>query len=94
MQNNYKAHLFVCTNDRGPDGKRPSCAHKGSAELRDAVKMACRGMKGVRINNAGCLDRCEQGITAVLYPEGQWFENLTKDDTQKLVDAVKKASES
>lgn len=91
MKSPYKAHLFVCTNDRGPDGKRPSCAQRGSAELRDSVKTACKGMTGVRVNASGCLDRCEQGIAAVLYPAGQWFEGLTRDDTQTLVDAVKKS---
>ncbi len=91
MKSEYKAHLFICTNDRGPDGKRPSCAHKGSIALRDSVKAACKGLSGVRVNAAGCLDRCEDGITAVLYPEGKWLEQLSSADTPKLVEAVKKA---
>jgi (2Fe-2S) ferredoxin len=31
------------------------------------------GLKGVRVNQAGCLDRCELGPCAVLYPEGVWY---------------------
>ena len=89
----FQAHLFICTNDRGPNGKRPSCAHRGAQELRDAVKEACRAKgfpKGsVRVNNAGCLDQCERGITAVLYPSAKWFFHLQPGDAQKLVDAVK-----
>jgi (2Fe-2S) ferredoxin len=92
---NYKAHLFICTNDRGPGGKRPSCAHRGSPELRDAVKAACKerglGKGDVRVNAAGCLDQCERGITAVLYPQGEWFLDLTTDDVGKLTDAVEQA---
>lgn len=93
----YKAHLFICTNDRGPDGKRASCARRGSVALRDEVKSACKKLglpKGsFRVNASGCLDRCEQGIVAVMYPEGTWLENLTADDGAKLVEAVKKAAE-
>ncbi|HEY8280409.1 MAG TPA: (2Fe-2S) ferredoxin domain-containing protein [Bdellovibrionota bacterium] len=90
MEPNYKAHLFVCTNDRGPDGKRPSCAHKGSAELRDAVKAACKKFPAgsVRVNNAGCLDQCENGIAAVIYPDRKWLLGLQKTDVEPLVKAV------
>ncbi len=95
MEPKYKAHLFLCTNDRGPDGKRPSCARSGSQELRDQVKAACKA-KGlpagsVRVNNAGCLDQCERGIAAVLYPQGEWFLDLKPGDTELLVSAVEKA---
>jgi len=92
MEPNFQAHLFICTNDRGPDGKRPSCAHRGANELRDQVKAACRE-KGfapgtVRINSAGCLDQCERGVTAVLYPSGKWFLDLKPEDAPRLVRAV------
>jgi len=30
-------------------------------------------LKGVRVNQAGCLDRCELGPCAVVYPEGVWY---------------------
>ena len=90
----FEAHLFICTNDRGPNGKRPSCAHRGAQELRDQVKEACRQQgfpKGsVRINSAGCLDQCERGITAVLYPSGKWFLDLRPGDAGRLVEAVEK----
>ena len=91
MEPKFKAHLFVCTNDRGPNGKRPSCAHRGAQELRDKVKAAChsRGFgKEVRVNSSGCLDQCEQGISAVLYPSGRWFFNLESGDADQLVAAV------
>jgi (2Fe-2S) ferredoxin len=87
---NLTAHLFVCTNSRD---KGKSCAGSGSIELRNAVKAICqdesKGWHGrVRINTAGCLGRCEKGIAAVLYPEGKWFENLTKEDGSVLEKAL------
>ena len=42
----------------------------------------------LRINNAGCLDQCEHGMTAVLYPSGKWFLDLKPDDAAVLVKAV------
>ena len=68
----YQAHLFVCCNRR-PDGHpRGSCAALGSEDLRDYMKSKAKqmGLKGVRVNMAGCLDRCELGPCMVIYPEG------------------------
>jgi (2Fe-2S) ferredoxin len=40
----------------------------------------------VRINNAGCLDRCELGPTIVIYPEGIWYRVPTKEDVDEVLD--------
>lgn len=92
----FKAHLFVCTNDRGAGARRESCGPKGADALRGKVKEMCkaRGIKGVRINSSGCLDQCERGMVAVLYPQGEWFEDIRPDDAEALVDAVEKAAKS
>jgi (2Fe-2S) ferredoxin len=82
----YEAHLFVCCNRR-PDGhKRGSCAAKGSEHLRDYMKARAKelGLPKVRVNMAGCLDRCELGPCLVIYPEGVWYKIATRED----VDAV------
>lgn len=34
----------------------------------------------VRIQRAGCLDRCELGPVQVSYPEGRWFSLKTEED--------------
>jgi (2Fe-2S) ferredoxin len=82
----YDAHLFVCCNRR-PDGhKRGSCAAKGSEKLRDYMKVRAKelGLARVRVNMAGCLDRCELGPCMVIYPEGVWY----RIDSTADVDAV------
>lgn len=83
---NLEAHLFICTNVRETEG---SCSQKGSVELREKVKKLCqdesRGWHGrIRVNTAGCLGRCEEGITAVLYPQAKWMTHLTKDSAHIL----------
>jgi (2Fe-2S) ferredoxin len=84
----FEAHVFVCTNDRGPDAKRPSCARAGSEKLRDYMKAQTRaaGVKGVRVNASGCLDRCELGCTMVIYPEGVWYHYDTRADLDEIIE--------
>lgn len=88
----YDKHVFFCTNDRGEGADRPSCARCGSAELRDYAKQRIKqldlaGMGKIRINTAGCLDRCEQGPTMVVYPEGVWYTYIDEYDVDEIIDS-------
>ncbi len=72
----YRQHVFFCCNQR--DGGRPCCNDKGATELRDYCKQRVKklGLAGtgrVRVNMAGCLDRCEEGPVIVVYPEEVWY---------------------
>ena len=85
----FRAHIFVCCNRR-PDGhKRGSCAASGSEDLRDYMKARAKelGLRGVRVNQAGCLDRCEFGPTLVIYPEGIWYSPKTRADVDEILEA-------
>lgn len=83
----YVRHLFVCTNRRPDESPKGSCAAKGSEELRLAFKKELdrQGVKGVRANSAGCLDACERGCAAVVYPEGVWYGELKAEDVPEIV---------
>lgn len=84
----YTAHVFCCTNQR-PDGhRRGSCAARGSEPLRNYMKARAKelGIPGVRINTAGCLDRCELGPVMVIYPEGVWYTYRTQTDVDEILD--------
>jgi len=83
----FQAHIFVCCNRR-PDGhKRGSCAASGSEALRDYMKARAKelGLKGIRVNQAGCLDRCEFGPTVVIYPEGVWYQVRSREDVDEVL---------
>jgi (2Fe-2S) ferredoxin len=71
----FETHVFVCGNRRPEGHERGCCASKGAEKIRDYMKVRVKelGLKGVRVNQAGCLDRCELGPCAVLYPEGVWY---------------------
>ena len=83
----YDHHIFCCTNRREPGNSRGSCAQKGSEELRDYMKSRIKalGIPKVRVNTAGCLDRCELGPCMVIYPEGVWYQCKTKEDVDAVI---------
>jgi (2Fe-2S) ferredoxin len=84
----FRKHLFCCTNRR-PDGhKKGCCATKGGEDLRNYMKKRTKelGMRDVRINGAGCLDRCEEGPVVVIYPEGIWYSPKTEADCDEILE--------
>eukprot|EP01037_Dinobryon_pediforme_P012789 gene12788-12887_t len=84
----FDAHLFVCCNRR-PDGHpRGSCAARGSEKLRDYMKARGKelGLENIRVNSAGCLDRCELGPCLVIYPEGVWYKIETTADIDRVLE--------
>ncbi|MGB0681328.1 MAG: (2Fe-2S) ferredoxin domain-containing protein [Magnetovibrionaceae bacterium] len=83
----YRAHVFFCMNERPDDHPRGSCACKGSVKIRNYLKARAKelGLKGVRINQSGCLDRCELGPVAVIYPEGVWYKIETLEQAEAVL---------
>jgi (2Fe-2S) ferredoxin len=84
----YQRHVFFCINER-EDGKQ-ACAQCGSVAARNYVKQRCKelGIHGhgkVRINNAGCLDRCALGPVIVIYPEETWYTYVDNDDLDEII---------
>jgi (2Fe-2S) ferredoxin len=83
----YAAHVFVCTNRRQDGHPRGSCAAQGSEKLRDYMKARAKelGIPGIRVNSAGCLDRCEFGPAVVIYPEGVWYRPACIEDVEEIL---------
>ena len=84
----YEAHVFCCVNERPEGHPRGCCKAKGSDKLRDYMKARAHqlGLKGVRINNSGCLDRCELGPSVVIYPEGIWYRIESTADIDAILE--------
>ena len=85
----YRHHIFFCTNQRN-DGSK-CCEDAGASELRDYAKIRVKSLGlntagGVRVNNAGCLGRCEKGPVAVVYPQGVWYHYNDRDDIDEIID--------
>lgn len=85
----YQHHVFFCTNHR-TDGRR-CCEHGGASELRAYAKAKIKsiGLSGqgqIRVNTAGCLDRCGQGPVIVVYPEETWYHYENKQDIDEIIE--------
>lgn len=44
------------------------------------------GEGGVRMNTAGCLDRCELGPVLVVYPEAIWYSYVDREDIDDIIE--------
>lgn len=85
----YQRHVFFCTNSR--DDGRASCGDCHAQEMRDYAKKRCKslGLTGkdkLRINSAGCLDRCGEGPVVVVYPEAVWYSYVDEEDLDEIID--------
>ena len=85
----YQHHVFFCTNER--DDGQPCCQNFGATELRNYAKQRIKelGLSGqgkIRINTAGCLDRCGEGPVIVIYPDETWYTYIDKEDIDEIID--------
>lgn len=89
MTSYYQRHIFFCLNQRVSG--EASCGDHGAQEGFDHCKARIKkaGLSGpgqVRVNKAGCLDRCAGGPVAVVYPEGTWYTFVDNADIDEIVD--------
>lgn len=87
MNNYYKKHIFFCTNRRTEKNKR-SCGSEVIDNLRSYMKEKIKllGIKGIRVNSSGCLNRCKRGPLLVIYPEGVWLKVTNKKDIDLIIE--------
>lgn len=87
----YKHHVFFCMNIREGKDARQSCGKCGAEKAQKHAKKRIKelelsGQGKVRINQSGCLDRCEEGPVLVVYPEGTWYTYVDTDDIDDIID--------
>lgn len=85
----FKHHVFFCTNQRA-EGES-CCNNHNAAEMqtyaKDRIgKLGLKGKGNIRINKAGCLDRCDEGPVLVVYPDEVWYTYVDKHDIDEIID--------
>ncbi len=87
MTDIYRHHLFFCTNER--DDGREYCQQHGAKSLHEYAKQRVKQLKlkKVRVNNAGCLNRCALGPILVIYPEGIWYQYQNETDIDEIIES-------
>jgi (2Fe-2S) ferredoxin len=86
----YQRHIFFCLNER--KNGEGCCAQHQAQQAFDHCKVLVKtaGLSGpgqVRVNKAGCLDRCAGGPVAVVYPEAVWYSYVDNQDIEEIVES-------
>ena len=86
----YRRHIFFCLNERA--NGEACCAQHGAQQAFEHCKAQVKalGLAGpgkVRVNKAGCLDRCAAGPVAVVYPEEVWYTFIDESDIDEIVES-------
>ena len=86
----FQRHIFFCLNQRA--NGEDCCAQHNAQSAFDHCKKRVKdlGLAGpgqVRVNKAGCLDRCSAGPVAVVYPEGTWYTYVDAADIDEIVES-------
>ncbi|MBT3887738.1 MAG: (2Fe-2S) ferredoxin domain-containing protein [Nitrosomonadaceae bacterium] len=85
----YRQHVFFCVNQR--EAGAQCCNDHSAKEIRDYAKNRIKKLnldrKGkIRINMAGCLDRCSEGPVIVVYPDEVWYTYIDKEDVDEIIE--------
>lgn len=85
----FQQHVFFCMNQR--DDGRECCHSKGAQAAQQHAKKRIKsldlsGAGKVRINQAGCLDRCAEGPVMVIYPQATWYTYVDTEDIDEIID--------
>jgi len=86
----YARHVFFCTNQR--ESGEACCSNFGAQKMRDYVKSKVKKLgissveNRIRINSAGCMDRCDSGPVLVVYPEGIWYTYVDENDLDEIIE--------
>ena len=90
MSSYFNRHIFFCLNQR--DNGENCCADHNAQAGFERCKARVKaenlaGPGGVRVNKAGCLDRCSGGPVAVVYPEAVWYTYVDETDIDEIVES-------
>jgi len=86
----YDKHVFFCTNQR-EDGSE-CCNNHGAQKARDYMKNKLKELdidkhqNNIRINTAGCMNRCDKGPVIVIYPEDTWYTYTDEHDLDEIIE--------
>lgn len=83
-------HILVCASFRNTGAPQGACHKKSAMSLLQYLTEGLqeRGIDGVMVSTTGCLKVCDRGPAMIIYPEGDWYGNLTEESIDEILDAM------
>lgn len=77
-------HVLLCNG--------ASCTKKGAEEVTNAIRQEIKDqglVKEIHTTKTLCNGRCKEGPTVVVYPDGDWYKEMTPDKGHQLIERIR-----
>jgi len=79
----YKKHVLVCTGSRCAPDESPSVYQYLKNRLKELGLHD--GPRRIQRSQAKCFGICKGGPLAVVYPEGTWYQGVSQEAMERII---------